>query len=583
MKSRRRLALPAALALLAVGGAFSLAATPPGAPAAGPPFPPPVNDVVVYDYAELFSPETESLATRTIVDIEQRVGAEVVVYTQYKPGSTTESTEQDAIALVDQWGVGRAGFDDGLAILVNMNRQVCVPNASGNGQVQLYAGPGYRATFLSNPQRQDLYENDMLPLLVECDFDGALQVAMRRIDAAATAENAQALERARIVDAIVGLVGAPLIFLLLVGAAASSWLRYGKDPVYLDSPSILMPAPPPDLTAAAGAVVWEGRATHRALTTALLDLASRGELGFVPEKKFMRDQAGIQLQFDEPTDPYTIRNRRRPISSAETYALERIRSLAMKEPGGYIEPESLTGFASSASKFNEKLEQHVARQKWFREPPHKAVRRWTRRGVLILAAGIAAIIAGVEVLPSGGVTLLGVALVAAGIAVFLIARVMPARTMAGAMVYAMLAAYRRTLQKTMEQARSMNEVVQQAGLAWLDTPDQALVWGVALGLHEQVEQVLERSVEDAQAGITDHQPWLPAWYGRSPTTGSSGFGGGERGLAPGLFSGSGVPNFGSMMAALGTIGASSSSGSGGSGGFSGGSSGGGGGGAGGGF
>ena len=67
-------------------------------------------------------------------------------------------------------------------------------------------------------------------------------------------------------------------FVLLVGAAAWSWLRYGKDPVYLDDPSILMPAPPPDLTAASGAVVWEGRATRRALTTAMLDLASRGEL-----------------------------------------------------------------------------------------------------------------------------------------------------------------------------------------------------------------------------------------------------------------------------------------------------------------
>ena len=45
------------------------------------------------------------------------------------------------------------------------------------------------------------------------------------------------------------LLGA-LLFLVLVGAAARSWLRYGKDPVYLDDPSILMPAPPPDLTAA---------------------------------------------------------------------------------------------------------------------------------------------------------------------------------------------------------------------------------------------------------------------------------------------------------------------------------------------
>ena len=38
----------------------------------------------------------------------------------------------------------------------------------------------------------------------------------------------------------------------------------------------------------------------------------------------------------------------------------------------------------------------------------------------------------------------------------------------------MLAAYRRTLQKTFEQARSMNQVVDSKVLPWLETPDQAV-------------------------------------------------------------------------------------------------------------
>ena len=65
--------------------------------------------------------------------------------------------------------------------------------------------------------------------------------------------------------------------------------------------------------------------------------------------------------------------------------------------------------------------------------------------------------------------------------------------MAGAMIRAMLAAYRRTLEKTMAQARSMGQVVDEAELAWLETPDQAMVWGAALGLQREVEGVLERS------------------------------------------------------------------------------------------
>ena len=72
--------------------------------------------------------------------------------------------------------------------------------------------------------------------------------------------------------------------------------------------------------------------------------------------------------------------------------------------------------------------------------------------------------------------------------------------MPGAMIRAMLAAYRRTLEKTMAQSRSMDQVVAKAGLAWLETPDQAVVWGTALGLEKEIEDVLERSVDDVKDG-----------------------------------------------------------------------------------
>jgi uncharacterized membrane protein len=151
------------------------------------------------------------------------------------------------------------------------------------------------------------------------------------------------------------------------------------------------------------------------------------------------------------------------------------------------------------------------------------------------------------------------------------------------MIRAMLAAYRRTLQKTMAQARSMEQVVNEAGLEWLETPDQAVVWGTALGLQGEIERVLERSLEDVRdqpsmASAT----YFPAWYRTSD--GSSFASGIAAGSGGSIFSASAVPDLGGMMSALGTIGnAPSSSGSGGGGGFSGGGSGGGGGGSGGGF
>lgn len=552
-------------------------------PPAGPPFPEPINDVVVYDFANVLTPETESSATATIVGIELRTGAEVAIYTQYKPGSNEDSTRSDAKALLDEWEVGRAGFFDGLVILINMNRRVCIPGGSGNGQVQLYAGDGYKAAFLSDAERQQIFDDDMVPLLRECDIDGAVLVAMERVDANATPEHAQMLQTARQIDAVVGLVLGPLAFLVIIGTALWSWLRFGRDPVYLDDPSILMPAPPPDLTAASGAVVWEGKTTRRALTTALLDLASRGELSFREESGVfgLGKKAGIQVQQGQSNkDPYVVRNRRRPLSDAEEYAFARLRTIADPSSGNYIEPDDVLKFGKYVPKFDAALERHVTERGWFREAPAKVKGRWTTRGWVVIVLGIVALVGGFNV-PSGGLTTLGGFLVAAGVVLLFLARVMPARTMAGAIIVAMLAAYRRTLQKTMEQARSMQQVVEEAHLAWLETPDQAVVWGTALGLQTDIEQVLARSAEDARAGVTAYNPWLPAWYGSSAASRQSG---GYAGIAPGLFSGSGLPDFGGMMSALGTIGNSPASSGSGSGGFGGGGSGGGGGGgAGGGF
>jgi hypothetical protein len=167
------------------------------------------------------------------------------------------------------------------------------------------------------------------------------------------------------------------------------------------------------------------------------------------------------------------------------------------------------------------------------------------------------------------------------VVILLFAGSMPSVTMPGAMIRAMLAAYRRTLHKTMEQARSMQQVVDEVALDWLETPDQAVVWGTALGLQGDIEAVLKRSLEDLDAGRTmASSTYFPGWYHTSD--GSSFASAAAAGSGGSIFSGSGVPDVGGMMSALGTIGNSPSS-SGGGGGFSGGGSGGGGGGAGGGF
>jgi uncharacterized membrane protein YgcG len=183
--------------------------------------------------------------------------------------------------------------------------------------------------------------------------------------------------------------------------------------------------------------------------------------------------------------------------------------------------------------------------------------------------------------------LVSVAAIVGSVAMFIIARVMPQRTLEGARTFAQLAAYRRTLQKTLEQSRTMDQVVASGVLPWVDTPDQAVVWAYALGLHEEAEEVLERSLEDVRTGAASPtRTYFPLWWALGERSGGR-IGGVAATRAPtaGLFSSGVVPDFTAMTAALATIGSppASSGGGGGSGGFGGGGSGGGGGGAGGGF
>ena len=131
----------------------------------------------------------------------------------------------------------------------------------------------------------------------------------------------------------------------------------------------------------------------------------------------------------------------------------------------------------------------------------------------------------------------------------------------------------------------MQQVVDEAGLDWLDTPDQAVVWGTALGSpgRDRGCPVAQPGGREARPDERRAVPYFPALVPDLERNAVHGIGvaGGSGGS---VFSDSGIPDVGGMMSALGTIGNSpSSSGGSGGGGFSGGSSGGGGGGAGGGF
>jgi len=314
----------------------------------------------------------------------------------------------------------------------------------------------------------------------------------------------------------------------------------------------------------------------------MLDLASRGFLSFREDNGLLSHKVGIDIdppRGDDVVEAQRRLNQRRPTGPAEGIAYDRLRSLASAEPDGYLAGDKLLEFGSTVGKFDSALEDNAVTQGWFAERPSKVMSRWVVRGVLAAIAGGIALWLGAT-LPMSGLAMLGGAAIAGGVVMMVFARSMPAVTMTGSMIVAMLHAYKRTLQKTMEQARSMQQVIDEAGLPWLETPDMAVVWGTALGLQGPIEGVLARSLEDVQRGTaTSSGTYFPVWYTNSSGTPfASAI---ATGSGASLWSGSAVPDLGGMMSALGTIGNSPSSSGGG--GFGGGGGGGGGGGAGGGF
>jgi uncharacterized membrane protein YgcG len=536
------------LLLLSVGAAA--AASPP----AGPPYPDAVTGQRVYDYAGIFAPGAVTQAEQTIKTIEARTGAQVAIYTQVKPQSDTlDKANADARSLMDQWGVGRKGIDDGLVILFDMQGNL------QHGQVSLYAGSGFKATYLTNADRQAIFDNDMKPLLVDGDFDGAMAKALADVDTAATPQHADELSRARILNALVGF-GAAILAACLILVVFYRWYTHGRDPIYIDDNSVLMPSPPDGLTPAMATLLMDDRTSSRTVSAAMVDLAARGLLRFQQDSEFLGKKTSIG-----------VTGQTAQITTPEAGLFVAISQAVGSD--GFVPTSAGRELLPAIGQLKSNLETLSVQKGWLTGKPTRVIGIWI---AVAIGEGLAAIplFVWTATLDASGGFLGGGALVVAAIITGITAWFMPCRTRLGAMLRAMLAAYKRTLQYTMAQSGSMDEVVQRRALPWVTTPDEAMAWGVALGLNADIEMVLGRTVSASQASGRQ-VGWYPLWFYSSGPSG--GFGGGGGGS--GLFSAGAVPDVGSMMSSLGSIGATG----GGSGGSFGGGGGGGGGGAGGGF
>jgi uncharacterized membrane protein YgcG len=559
-------ALPSALALLALTAAV--------ATAAGPPFPDPVDDQAVYDTAGILSTETEARLESIIDEVEATVGAELVVYTQVDPGISEDENLANAKALIDDWGIGRSGFDDGLVLMVGMAENLV------NGRVSMFGGAGFLGAYANEDALKSIIDTEFVPSAIAGDFDAATLDTIAAVAERATPANRDRLEMLRIANSALGLVGAPLALLISLGAAWNTWRREGDDPELTDSPSILMAGPPADMTPPIATVIRRGTGNQHTVNTLLTELASTGRISFhnLDQVSSARSDAAADPLTDPAIEVHAEIGDDDDLKAPQREAWDKLKKLS--GGSGRLTRERLWRVNSELGLMKRVFEHEAVRLGWLARMPGPSIARMSGIGIGLAVLGAGAIGIGI-VVPMSGAVMLGAALILGGIGTFLFGRAMSQRTPNGAYVDAMLTAYRRTLRKTMEQARSMTEVIQEPQIAMLaDTPDKAVVWGLALGLHDEVASVLARGLEEQRRATgSPAGAYYPGWMGSTPgsawSASAAGAAGGVSYGSGSIFSGSAVPDIGGMFNALGRVGAtppSSSSSSGGGGGFSGGGS-----------
>ena len=540
----------------------------------GATFPPPTLGVRVYDPAGVVSAQEEALLESRIHEIEQRSGAQIAIFVRVAPDVNEDSNLADAHRLLDEWGVGRRGFDDGFVMLLSF-----FDYTFQHGILSTYAGSGFKAVYMSEEPQTRLREQVILPSVKVGRPGSGLLDGVDEIDRAITPEATDRLETYRTLNAAIGLPGGILALLLTLGFSFAAWRRYGDDPELVDSPSILMAGPPAGMTPPLATVLRAGRATQESVNTTLVELAGSGYISFrnLDQVRKVKSDDDPNPLVDPAIEMLPLPDERRALPAPEAEAYETLRRSAGTD--GVLSRSTLWELNDKLDPVKEQLEAESVRLGWLTQRPSPMITRWTVIGVIELVVGGGLVFLGYAI-PMSGLTLLGGALGVGGIATIGFGQAMSQRTKNGAYVDAMLKAYRRTLEKTLQQARDMNQVVENDEVRVLaDTPDKAVVWGIALGLHRQVAEVLERSMADARQGATTtayYPTWLGSSSGSSLSSGSIHSGDGGFG---GLLSGSGTPDVGGMFSSLGSMGSSPpSSSSGSSGGFGGGGGGGGGGG-----
>ena len=276
--------------------------------------------------------------------------------------------------------------------------------------------------------------------------------------------------------------------------------RRRRDRGYGDDESVMLPAPPAEMTPALAALVGAPLNTTRAVTTALLDLAAHGFIAFYQQATPLGPTGGINILSasgaasatgdEAATGGHSAAAHSaaidRPLGTAEQHLFEGLRVAA---GSGHGVPR--TDFASLRPLFEqtgEELEKIAGQRGWLRLEARSVSWLWVVLGAGLLVAAAAT---GVLRQPVAA-GCLGLAGIRIGPRAFWMP--LPLRTRDGQMTAAMVDAYRRTLKRALTGMAG-------EGPPWLANAEEAALWGYAWGLEGDVQTFVANNV-----GLAMHRP-----------------------------------------------------------------------------
>lgn len=512
------------MALAALPAGLVAAALTAGAVLAQMTLPPSEEGRYVYDLAEIWTPTAEAQAQAMAEAMRARTQAElaIVSWPSEDFDVSTDTAREDAITIMNTWGVGRAGVNDGLVVLFDMDN-----GSTNHGQIYLYAGKGFVDLYLNPDEAKVVVNEAMLPLAREGDIDGALLAGLERVDRAVQPNGNPDRAGQALLLAVLGAIvlgGGFVVF----GLFLRTWWQRGRDAeVPLIDDSVLMPVPPPGLTPALATTLRNDGVDKESFTSALVDLGHRGLVTF-------EQAGGKNVDLVVPprplVDPNSLEARRRPLGDAED---DLARSIAAKASGGVLSWTQLKSGEGAKlwESFRSDLGRAAEKSGYFRENPNKLPARWIGVAVALIAAVVLFGFVFVFDLSENselfrpGRAILGLPMLGSivlGVLIIALSGRLVARTVDGARTLAMALGYRNTLRWELKRAHTVDEAVENTKqrLPWITTPDLLTVWAVAFGLKDEIDDLIQETFETArQSGVA---AWSPAWYSGSGGIGSIG-------------------------------------------------------------